>query len=156
MSAFGQAFVKEMDRRAETSINAIGVLAGGSALAGTGLGAGMYLSGAFAGSGVTTLGLGSGGASTSSFGASSLGSAQWIGRLLQRGGHTVKQSTANALNKAHNLNLHRREWGRALEDLKTANFGKRPNFHDTDIYEGGQVMYKQTLDMIDNLLNFLR
>lgn len=42
-------------------------------------------------------------------------------RTLQTGGNTLKTSTAKALNSNLGKNLHPREWGRALQELKTAN-----------------------------------
>ena len=40
------------------------------------------------------------------------------GRVLQTGGRKLNQSVADALNDAFGTNLHKREWGRALERLK--------------------------------------
>lgn len=39
-------------------------------------------------------------------------------RVLQRGGNTIANGTAKALNEAVGTDLHPRDWGRALEALK--------------------------------------
>ncbi len=102
--------------------------------------------------GITTLNLGA--RSTSSFGPNSVGAGQRLWQTLQTGGNTIRRSTAEALNEAHGLNLHSREWGRALEALK--NFrGLSPSFHQTKILESGNVVNSLTGETIGNLLEFL-
>jgi RHS repeat-associated protein len=75
------------------------------------------------------------------------------GRVLQSGGHTLKNSTASALNKVHGLNLHSREWGRALEELKAQNF--LPNNHHGKITEAGDYIDIKTGEVLGNLLEYL-
>jgi hypothetical protein len=52
------------------------------------------------------------------FGANSVGAAQRVPRVLQTGGQTINQRTADALNVYAGSNLSRRDVGRALEALK--------------------------------------
>ena len=56
-------------------------------------------------------------------------------RVLQKGGHIVSKTTANALNEVFNLNLPSREWGRAIEKLKHELL-LNPDDHGT-IYDDG-------------------
>lgn len=75
-----------------------------------------------------------------------------LGVILQNGGHTISKATARALNKKHGLNLHPREWGDALEELKHGNF--LPNNYHGQIHLDGA--YKSpTGEEIDNILNYL-
>ena len=56
-------------------------------------------------------------------------------RILQAGGHTFDDSTADALNRTFSKNYARREWGRALERLKEA--FDLPNDHHGRVYDNG-------------------
>jgi len=49
-------------------------------------------------------------------------------RPLQRGGRTIERRTADALNEATGLHAERRDWGRALEELKS-DLGLRNDHH---------------------------
>ena len=76
-----------------------------------------------------------------------------IDRPLQTGGNTIKNNTANALNKAHDLDLSRREWGRALEALKKdTGLG---NNHHGKIMESGDYVDADTGEYLGNLLDYL-
>jgi hypothetical protein len=76
------------------------------------------------------------------------------GRVLQRGGNTLSDSTATALNKEHDLNLPKREWGRALESLKRAE-GRPPNFHGV-IDSAGNVIDQNTGEIVGSLLDYVQ
>src|SRR5581483_2702676 len=71
-------------------------------------------------------GLGQAPGTPAAFGAGSLGAAEV--RILQTGGNTIRQATANALNDLADANLSAREWGRAVEALKDY-YGLPNNFH---------------------------
>jgi hypothetical protein len=72
-------------------------------------------------------------------------------RLLQTGGNSFDPGTADALNETFGRTLERREWGRALERLKTAN-GLGPDHHGK-IWENGD--YTDMDDRVfDNLSNY--
>jgi hypothetical protein len=51
-------------------------------------------------------------------------------RTVQKGGRTLSNNAANELNETSGQNLNRREWGRALEELKKEN-GLRGDDHGT-------------------------
>jgi hypothetical protein len=51
------------------------------------------------------------------WGENTAGSAQV--QVLQTGGRTIASGTADALNEANGMDLTSREWGRALEGLKS-------------------------------------
>ncbi len=55
--------------------------------------------------------------------------------VLQTGGRTISQRTADALNKASGNKLHPREWGRALENLK-GELGLRRDHHGQILSNG--------------------
>ncbi|MFV9502973.1 MAG: RHS repeat-associated core domain-containing protein [Oscillochloridaceae bacterium umkhey_bin13] len=74
-------------------------------------------------------------------------------RVLQTGGNTIRNSTANELNKAHGLRLHQREWGRALEGLKSDL--RLPNNHHGKITEFGNYIDGKTGKILGNLLDYL-
>ncbi|MEW5959069.1 MAG: RHS repeat-associated core domain-containing protein [Chloroflexota bacterium] len=73
-------------------------------------------------------------------------------KVIQTGGHTIRSGTAQALNKYNDLNLHSREWGRALEALKDA--FDLPNNHHGKIYEDGTYTDDEGNE-IGNLLDYL-
>jgi RHS repeat-associated protein len=77
---------------------------------------------------------------------------QGIWRTLQTGGNTINSSTANALNEAHGLDLYPREWGRALESMKTE-LGLSNDFHGV-IVESGDYLNKAG-QVLGNLLDYL-
>lgn len=58
--------------------------------------------------------------------------------MLQSGGNTLNQSTANGLNKYFSKNINKREWGRALESLKQDNNIK--NGHHGRILDNGDYI----------------
>jgi hypothetical protein len=85
-----------------------------------------------------------------------VGTGRWLvhnDRCLQTGGHTLKNSTANSLNKAHGLNLRPREWGRALEALKR--YFRLPNNHHGKLMESGDYFDAVTGEYFGNLLDYL-
>jgi hypothetical protein len=57
---------------------------------------------------------------------------------LQKGGHSISNATAKALNKATGKNLTAREWGRAVEELKRSE-GLPPNSHGTIMSNGDYI-----------------
>ena len=73
--------------------------------------------------------------------------------ILQTGGRTISASTARALNDALGRNLSPREWGRALEALKTAEY--LPNNHHGQISSTGEYLDPNTGGVIGTLLDFL-
>jgi RHS repeat-associated protein len=73
-------------------------------------------------------------------------------RVLQTGGNTIRTGTANGLNEYFGLNLHPREWGRALEALKDA-AGYGPNFHGSILSNGNYL--NEAGEVIGNILDFL-
>nr|WP_256548269.1 DUF637 domain-containing protein [Xenorhabdus bovienii] len=68
----------------------------------------------------------------------SVGSAGRVPKVLQSGGNTIQQSTADGLNQYFGKDLHRREWGRALEDLKF--YSKLPGNHHARILDNGDYI----------------
>ncbi len=87
------------------------------------------------------------------FGPNTLGAAQRLPRVMQTGGHTLRQSTANALNDYFGVNLHKREWGRAFEGLKEYN-GIANDDHTCKILDNGNVQ-NIAGQIIDNLFDYL-
>jgi hypothetical protein len=71
-------------------------------------------------------------------------------RVLQTGGNSFDQAAADALNATFGRTLERREWGRALERLKTA-VGLGPDHHGK-IWENGDYtdMDNRVFDNLDN------
>jgi filamentous hemagglutinin len=59
-------------------------------------------------------------------------------RPLQRGGNSISNSTAKALNEATGKNLTARDWGRAVEELKQSE-GLPPNSHGTIMNNGDYI-----------------
>jgi RHS repeat-associated protein len=82
------------------------------------------------------------------FGDSSAGAGQL--RILQTGGNTIKQATADALNASNGMNLSRREWGRALEALKT--FLRLSNDFHGAIDSVGNLRDPATGEILGNML----
>ena len=74
------------------------------------------------------------------------------GDILQTGGNTIKKSTAKALNENLGLNLHPREWGRALEKLKKQ--AGLPNNHHGQIDALGNYL-DDFGDLIGDITEFL-
>jgi RHS repeat-associated protein len=74
------------------------------------------------------------------------------GDIIQTGGNTIRDSTANALNKFLQKNLPSREWGRALEAMKKFE-GIGNDFHG-QIARNGDVFDNGAL--LGNLEEFLR
>ncbi|MBZ0115560.1 MAG: hypothetical protein K8H88_01100, partial [Sandaracinaceae bacterium] len=68
-------------------------------------------------------------------------------------GHTMRSGTARALNELVERPLHRREWGRALEDLKRAE--SLPNDHHGAILDNGDYIDASTGEVLGNLLQFV-
>ncbi len=68
----------------------------------------------------------------------SVGSAGRIPRVLQTGGHTFNKKTADLLNKYFGESFSSREWGRALESLKSDNI-LRNDFHGRILDNGDYV-----------------
>lgn len=60
-------------------------------------------------------------------------------------------ATVRALNEMAELNLHRREWGRALENLKRQH--GLPNDHHGIIYDTAD--YEDAFGWIDNMMDYL-
>jgi hypothetical protein len=85
--------------------------------------------------------------------ASSDGTASGDARPLQTGGNTVRESTADALNAEHGVDLASREWGRAVEDLKE-DLGLSPSFHGR-ISSDGSYSDPNTGEELGNLLDYL-
>ncbi|WP_437956878.1 SpvB/TcaC N-terminal domain-containing protein [Sorangium sp. So ce119] len=84
------------------------------------------------------------------FGENTVGAAAL--RALQTGGNKINPGTAQGLNEALGMNLSRREWGRALEALKTER-GLPPNFHGKILSSGDYV--DEVGNVIDNLLAYV-
>lgn len=82
----------------------------------------------------------------------SVGSAGRVPGVLQTGGHTFNKSTANLLNKYFGENLSSREWGRALEALKSDNI-LRNDFHGRILDNGDYV--DDTGNVIGNIGDYL-
>jgi filamentous hemagglutinin len=57
---------------------------------------------------------------------------------LQTGGNTLKPATARVLNEAFDESRHSRDWGRALEDLKST-LDLRNDFHGKIMSNGGYL-----------------
>lgn len=72
---------------------------------------------------------------------------------LQSGGHTVTDATARKLNQIHGTDLHTRDWGRALEALKSSE-GLEPKHHGK-IRSDGTYVSKVTGATLGNLLDFV-
>ncbi len=71
--------------------------------------------------------------------------------VLQTGGQTLLQSTANKLNKELGKDLHPREWGRKLGHLKKKFF--LGNDHRGKIWSNGDFSDLDN-NVIDNLLKY--
>jgi hypothetical protein len=74
-------------------------------------------------------------------------------RILQRGGRTIKEDTAKALNEFFNKNLSPREWGRVVERLKKSN-GLPNDLHGV-ITSIGNYLDDKVGQVIDNIGDFL-
>ena len=73
--------------------------------------------------------------------------------IVQRGGNTIYQSTADALNRSTGMNLSRGRWGEAVESLKGFE-GYSNNFHG-NIDSLGNYINPKTGEVIGNLLDFV-
>ena len=73
-------------------------------------------------------------------------------KTLQSGGNTINQNTTDKLNKYFGTNYHRRDWGRALEELKK-DFNLR-NDHHGKILSNGDYM-SGTGRIIGNIADYL-
>jgi RHS repeat-associated protein len=85
------------------------------------------------------------------FGAGSLGAGE--AGVLQTGRNTISDATAKALNQLTELDLSRREWGRALEALKKAN-DLPPNYHGKILSTGDYA--DMTGNIIDSILDYVK
>ncbi|MCL9667290.1 RHS repeat-associated core domain-containing protein [Rosenbergiella epipactidis] len=72
--------------------------------------------------------------------------------VLQTGGRTIEQRTANELNKYFGRNINRREWGRALESLKRRN-NLRNDDHGRILDNGDHIGIQGNI--IDNIEDYL-
>jgi hypothetical protein len=73
-------------------------------------------------------------------------------QVLQTSGRTFEQRSADVLNDRFGLNLNRREWGRALEELKEAH-GLRGDDHGRFLANGD---FELAGKKIANILDFVR
>jgi len=87
-----------------------------------------------------------------SFSPNSVGAAGRNLRVLQTGKNKITPATARGLNQFTGMNLHRREWGRALEKLKKAE--GLPNNHHGRILENGDYV-DDDANLIGNLIDYL-
>ncbi len=69
-------------------------------------------------------------------------------KVLQTGGHTLKNSTLKA------LNLTKSQGKKAIEALKK-DIGAPPSFHSTKILSDGDVVHSDTGDKLGNLYHFV-
>jgi hypothetical protein len=82
------------------------------------------------------------------------GSTEPQSNTLQSRGHTLNRSTADKLNKLNQTTYNRREFGRALEAIKTNN-SLPPNYHQIKILDNGDVLDNQTGEWLGNLFDEL-
>jgi hypothetical protein len=84
-----------------------------------------------------------------------VGNGNWLvhNTCLQTGGNKVRSGTAKALNELHELSLHKREWGRALEALKK-DLGLGNNHHGK-IMDSGDYLDGETDEFLGNLLDYI-
>jgi filamentous hemagglutinin len=82
-----------------------------------------------------------------------LGNNIYQSKVIQTGGHTIKPETARKLNEYFGLNLHPREWGRALEALKRE--WDLPNNHHGEIHEDGTYTENKGKRTFGNLADYL-
>ena len=75
-----------------------------------------------------------------------------VPRVLQTSGNTINNHTANVLNHQLGVNLHRREWGRMLEEMKQDSF--LSNDHHGKIWDNGDYTDEDG-NLIGNLLDYL-
>ncbi|MBC9132009.1 hypothetical protein FcAc13_11930, partial [Frischella sp. Ac13] len=83
----------------------------------------------------------------------SVGASGRVPKVLQSGGNTLTQSTANALNKYFGENINKREWGRALESLKKDNNIR--NDHHGRILDNGDYI-NSSGNVIGNIGEYLK
>ncbi|MCX8640550.1 hypothetical protein J3U37_10570, partial [Gilliamella sp. B3172] len=83
----------------------------------------------------------------------SIGASGRVPKVLQNGGNTLNQSTANALNKYFDENINKREWGRALESLKKDNNIR--NDHHGRILDNGDYI-NSSGNVIGNIGDYLK
>ena len=86
------------------------------------------------------------------FGPSTVGAAQRVPKVLQSGGNTIRQGTADALSEYAGTNHHRRVSGRALERLKK-DYELDSNFHARILDNGDYA--DETGVVIDNIIGYL-
>lgn len=67
-----------------------------------------------------------------------VGASQRVPNVLQTGGNTLNKRTATVLNEQLGENLNRREWGRALEELKSE-LGLPANHHARILDNGDYI-----------------
>ena len=72
--------------------------------------------------------------------------------VLQTGGNTIRNRTAQLLNEQFDMNLHRRDWGRALEALKDF-VGQPGQLHGKIMSDG--TLVDETGRVIGNILDFI-
>jgi len=85
-------------------------------------------------------------------GGTSVGAMARDPRPLQTGGRTIRPRTARELNKVTGKDLHRREWGRALEDLKRDY--DLPGDHHGRILDNGDYL-DEFGELLGNLQDYL-
>ena len=76
-----------------------------------------------------------------------------VPKVLQSGGNTLNQSTANALNKYFDQNIYLREWDRALVSLKKDN-NIRNNHHGRILDNGDYI--NSNGNVIGNIGDYLK
>jgi RHS repeat-associated protein len=86
------------------------------------------------------------------FGASSVGASQVVPTVLQTGGRTLKQRTANVLNDYFGLNHPKRVWGGALEELKRDL--SVPNDHHGKLLSNGDYL-DEAGEFLGNVFQYL-
>lgn len=73
--------------------------------------------------------------------------------MLQTGGNTIDERTANGLNEHFDQDLNRREWGKALEEMKKET-GLRNDFHGRIMSNGDYVSPQGSV--IDNIGGYIK
>jgi RHS repeat-associated protein len=75
-------------------------------------------------------------------------------KILQTGNRTLSQATADILNEVYELDLVRRDWGRALEALK-GDLGLANDFHGL-IDSIGNLLDANTREVLGNISDYLK
>ena len=78
----------------------------------------------------------------------------WESKVIQTGGRTIYPETARKLNEYFGLDLHPRDWGRALERLKKDPDLQLPNNHHGNIEKDGTYT-DQKGNPIGNIADYL-